>query len=472
MDFTSLAFILFLLVSVTVYWLLPDLAKKGWLLLANLVFYSLFAWWAPLFIVGFSLAIYFAARKVQRTPNRRLPLLLTVIGLTVALFFVLRYSDLINNLLSSLTLSGSNRIRLIFPLGFSYYLFKSLGYLIDVYRQSLEAETRYLHLLLYLSYFPELPLGPITRASEFLPQLDRKKAFESQEFSAGFFLIVWGFFKKLIFADRLALLIAPFYNQVHALTSGTGWFLISFAYFIQLYLDFSGYTDISVGISKLLGYRVGHNFKAPLIADSMSEYWRRWHRSLYLWFSDYLFKPLQFSWRRLGRFASALAAFVTLTVSGIWHEARPGFMIWGVLMGLFVALEALFSRQRKSWKKRLPAWLFQGIGITTMLLINTLVLAFTRASSAGDAFFILGRIFSFSELRVDLPEGFGMALAMGVAVTALSHVLEWKEPVLVDGLAGIPLAVRWGILQLLLVAIILFSSSGTDLVGGFIYARF
>ena len=473
MAFTSFTFLLFLAVTVSFYLLLPHRFRAALLLLASLVFYGFYAWWAPLFILSFTAVIFFAALGIKRSNKKGFLLLITVAGLLLALYFVLRYSDLIKTLIASLTAGAGDRIRLVFPLGFSYYLFKSLGYLIDVYRETLEPERHFGHLLLYTAYFPEISLGPITAASDFLPQIDRVKPFSSRDLSAGFFMVVWGFFKKLVFADRLALVIAPYYGRVSSLDSGLAWFLVSFAYFIQLYLDFSGYTDISVGVSKMLGYEIKHNFNAPLVAQTMSEYWRRWHMSLYEWFSAYIFKPLQFSWRRLGRYASALAAFVTLTISGIWHDAAPGFLIWGILMGLCVAFDALFAKRRKKLKKKLPGWLFVGSGILATLLINTLVLAFTRAASARDAFFILGRIFDFKSWPQGLPAG-GLvpALLLGLAATAASHILEWKRPALADGLEKMPLVLRWGILQLMLMALILFAAQGADMVGGFIYARF
>lgn len=472
MVFTSFSFLFFLAVTAAAYWLLPHRFRLVLLLTANLVFYAFYAWWAPLFVAAFTALVYFAALGIQRYQKKGFILLVTVMGLLVALYFVLRYSDLVNTLIASLTGAG-DRIRLVFPLGFSYYLFKSLGYLMDVYRQTLEAQRSYVRLLLYTAYFPEISLGPITSAADFLPQIDRVKPFSSKDLSAGFFLVVWGFFKKLVFADRLAILIAPFYGRVSSLDSGLGWLLVSFSYLIQLYLDFSGYTDISVGISRILGYEIKHNFNAPLIAQTMSEYWRRWHMSLYEWFSAYIFKPLQFSWRRLGPYASALAALVTLTVSGIWHDAAPGFMIWGVLMGLCVAFDALFARRRKKLKKMLPGWLFVGSGFLATLLINTLVLTFTRASSAGDAFFILGRILDFKTWSQGLSMGsLGGALVLGILAAVLSHLLDWKRPSLADGLDKMPLALRWGILQLMVLAMILFAAQGADMVGGFIYARF
>jgi alginate O-acetyltransferase complex protein AlgI len=473
LEFTSISFIVFIAVVMAVYLIIPHRARAVFLLIASLVFYGFYALWAPVFIILFSLGFFLAARKIHLSTHKRLKFLLTVIGGTVVLYFFLRYSDIWNTFLSALSAPGGINIRIVFPLGFSYYMFKCISYLLDVYHEKMEPEHSFSRFLLYTAYFPEISLGPITRASHFLPQIDKEKHFSPQDIGTGLFMILWGFFKKLIFADQLAILISPYYGSVNTLSSGLGWLAVCFAYFIQLYLDFSAYTDISVGISRVLGFNIKHNFNAPLIAQTMSEYWRRWHISLYTWFSDYVFTPLQFSWRKLNIFASMLAALATLSISGVWHGVTPGFLIWGVLMGICVAFDALVAKKRKKLKKKLPAWLFSGLGITITLLINTLVLSFTRAKSAGDALFILGRIFSFSSWSSSgMDVAFWTALALGVVITTASHLLEWKRPALTSGLYRLPIAVRWGGYIVMLFAIILFSAGGTDIVGGFIYAQF
>lgn len=473
MEFTSITFLVFLAVVLLVYLLIPHRARAVFLLITSLVFYGFYALWAPAFIALFSLGFYLSARKIHRTEHKRLLLLLTVIGCTVVLYFFLRYSDIWNTFISALSAPGGIQLRIVFPLGFSYYMFKCISYLLDVYHEKIVPERNYLHFLLYTAYFPEISLGPITRASDFLPQIEKEKPFSERDLSTGFFMILWGFFKKLIFADGLAILISPYYGAVSTLGSGLGWLAVCFAYFIQLYLDFSAYTDISVGISRMMGFDIKHNFNAPLIAQNMSEYWRRWHITLYTWFSDYVFLPLQFSWRRLNIFASALAALVTLSISGVWHGVTPGFLIWGILMGICVAFDALVAKKRKKLKKKMPAWLFVGLGITITLLINTLVLSFTRAKSAGDAFYILGRIFNFSSWSASgLDTALWTALLLGIAATVVSHLLEWKRASLTVGLYKLPIIIRWGAYLVMLFAIILFAAGGTDIVGGFIYAQF
>jgi alginate O-acetyltransferase complex protein AlgI len=472
-EFTSLVFIPFLAAVLLIHTVLPHRARAAFLLAASLVFYGFYALWAPVFIALFSFGFFLAAKKIHKSEKKTLPFLLAVLACTVALYFLLRYSDLLNTFVTALSAPGGISLRIVFPLGFSYYMFKCVSYLLDVYHEKIEPERNFIHFLLYTSYFPEISLGPITRASDFLPQVKEEKPFSEKDMSAGFFMVLWGFFKKAVFADSLALLIAPYYASVNTLSSGLGWLVVCFAYFIQLYLDFSAYTDISVGISKMLGYDIKHNFNAPLIAQNMSEYWRRWHISLYTWFSDYVFLPLQFSWRRLGIYASALAALVTLTVSGVWHGVTAGFLVWGVLMGVFVAFDALVAKKRKKLKKRMPGWLFVGVGIAGTLLINTLVLAFTRARTAGDALAILGRVFDFSSWGRTGPEpALFTVLLLGVAATIVSHLLEWKRPSLTSGLFRLPAAVRWAAYLVMLAAVILFGAGGTDIVGGFIYAQF
>ncbi len=472
MEFTSIVFILFLAAVIPIHTLIPRPTKALFLLIASLAFYGFYALWAPVFILFFSLGFFIAAKKIGGTDQKRPPFLLAVLGGTIALYFLLRYSSLLNTLVSALTSPGAG-FKIVFPLGFSYYMFKCMSYLLDVYHEKQKPETNFLYFLLYTSYFPEISMGPITRADDFLPQVKNGQPFSQKDMGTGFFLILWGFFKKLVFADALAVLIAPYYASIQTLGSGADWLAVCLAYFIQLYLDFSAYTDISVGISGMLGYRVRHNFNAPLIAKSMSEYWRRWHISLYSWFSDYVFLPLQFSWRRLGLFASALAALATLTLSGVWHGVTGGFLIWGFFMGVFVAFDALTAKKRKKLKKTMPAWLFAGLGILSTLLINTLMLTLTRANGVADALYILGRIVDFSSWSGGgLEPALFTSLALGILATALSHLLEWKRDFLTRGLFLLPLALRWAAYLLMLFAIILFAAGGTDILGGFIYAQF
>lgn len=473
MAFTSGSFILFLCIVIATYVLLPQRTKHVFLLIASLVFYGLYALWAPVFIALFALMYFMAAKRLRDAQGARPTIVWISILSTIALYGLLRYTNLPGTIIAALSNPAGISISIVFPLGFSYYMFKCISYLVDVYNERIKPEPRFDRFLLYVAYFPEISLGPITRAADFLPQVTGEKPFSDEAMRGGFFMILWGFFKKLIFADRLATLIAPFYASVSTLNSGLGWLVVCLSYFIQLYLDFSAYTDISVGISKMLGYEVRHNFNAPLVSQTISEYWRRWHMSLSFWLLDYVFSPLQFRWRRLGIYASVLAALVTLFVSGVWHGATLGFIIWGIVMGVCVAVDALFAKKRKKIKNKLPPWLFVFVGIAGTMTINTLILAFTRAGSAGDALLILLRIFDFSGWETgSVGAALYMALLLGIGVTVVSHLLEWKRAAFLACLSKAHTAPRWGVYLILLFAVILFAAGGTNIVGGFIYAQF
>lgn len=452
-----------------IHTLLPRRAKAYFLLFANFVFYGHYSIPMLIFMVVFALMVYLATLRVNRQKKHPAMFVLLWIAGIVGLYFLLRYSNLLNSLLSFIVPSITWQI--VFPLGFSYAMFKCIGYLVDVYHKKMEPNKRFDHFLVYVLYFPEVTMGPLTRANEFLPQLGTEKPLDNARLVQGFSLILWGFFKKLIFADRLAVLIAPYYANVASLDSGIGWLLVCMAYFVQLYLDFSGYTDIAFGISKVLGYDTRHNFLAPMTAQTMSEYWRKWHTSLSSWLSDYVFTPLQFKWRKLGIYASALAAVVTLSISGVWHSVSLGFVLWGFIMGVCVAIDALLAKRRKKLKKKMPTWLFVGMSVAFTFLLNVLMLSFTRAASANDAFEILGAVFTKPWNTVGVQPGFFVVLLLGFVVSIASQFLEVKRDRFFLKFEKTHIVLRWAIYFILLFAIILFSVNA-DLLGGFIYAQF
>lgn len=470
MSVTSASFAVFLLAGLALYWLTPAKLKPWMLLLQSAAFYAVYNAKLLVFMALFAAAVWFVTLKIASSEKRRGLLTALSVAAIAALYFALRYSNALNSLLRYITSPLGVDIRIVFPLGFSYCMFRCISYIFDVRDGKLEAERRLDRFLLYFLYFPDISLGPITRAVDFLPQIAVEKRLSREDAVYGFAMILWGLVKKLVFADRLAALIAPYYASPESFAGSGEWLIVLLSYLIQLYLDFSGYTDISVGVSRLYGYRIKHNFRAPLIADSMSEYWRRWHMSLSLWLSDYVFTPLQFNFRQLGIWASALAAIITLVVSGLWHAVSAGFLIWGFLMGLLVAFDALTARKRKKLKKgktKLPYYI---IAILLTNLVNILILAFTRASSAADAAYILMRVFSFgadtSSVMTLLPW-----LMACIGATAVSHVFDLKRDEALERAAALPAVVRY-ICYIALIYVIILGGVYGSAAGGFIYANF
>ena len=468
MEFTSLLFLIFVSLTVIVRAFLPKKAAAGFLLLVNLVFYCAYSVYAAVFMLLFSLVCYLIGGFLEK--KKAFPILAAAIAGITGLYFILRYSPLLSQLLTSLT---GLRLELVFPLGFSYCMFKCIGYLADIYLEQGKQAKNFVHFAAYTLYFAEISMGPLTRAGEFLPQLENGgEKLTKERFSYGFSMLLFGLFKKLVFADRLAILIAPYYQNVSSMDSGFGWFLILIGYCMQLYLDFSGYTDMAVGISKMLGFETRHNFNAPMISQTMSEYWRRWHISLSSWLSDYVFTPLQFKLRGLGKYTSAVAAVLTLTLSGLWHDLSGNYLIWGIITGLFVAIDSLLAKKRKKLSKKMPKQLFKWGSIAITFVINLFVLVFPRAYTVGDAFSIIASVFakpwSLSVVNTELL----VVLLLSIIVSILSQKIELSRDRYAAKFAAAPAVLRCLCYYVLIFAVILFAAANSDLIGGFIYAQF
>lgn len=279
------------------------------------------------------------------------------------------------------------------PIGISFYTFKTLSYVIDVHREMIDTPERNpLHYLLYVSFFANILAGPITRATEFLPQLRMPFALGKAQVGRAVYLFALGLFKKIVVADYLA---ANFTDRVldsPGAFTGLENLLALYGYAIQLYCDFSGYTDMALAVALLLGFELAGNFNEPFKATSVSNFWRRWHISLSSWFNDYVFMPLNFGWRNWGRWGVALAAVLTFLLSGLWHGAGWGFVLWGLAHGLAIAFETLMQPPRAWLGSKVPAWLWNGIGtlVTFHFLLVTYMLF--RTHSVADSLTVADRI--------------------------------------------------------------------------------
>ena len=460
MTFTTLSFLIFVAIVVFVYLLLPQKAKPYFLIAASLVFYGWWKLWAPLFIVAYALFIYAAARLMVKNKSKKFFVLVLFSGISVLLFFIFRYG-IFGGLIDILA-GGSTSIQILFPLGFSYYMFKSISYLIDINNGTVEAANRFDRFLLYVTYFPEVSMGPISRAVDFLPQIETEKRVNAVLVNKGLALIAWGFFKKIVFADMLASMISPYYTDLTLSGNGFVWFLAAAGFLLQLYLDFSAYTDISIGVSTMLGYNIKPNFKAPFFALSISEFWRRWHITLSSWLLDYVFTPLQFIMRKLKRFASVIPALITFTLIGVWHGGTSAYLVFGFLMGVLVAIDSLISKRRKKLKKTLPKPLFKTVSIIITILVNILVFVFMKAGLASDGFAIIGSIFKFSTWSMSTGLGFKFFIIFGlsIVVTVLSHLIERKQETFLEKFSEMKQPVLWLVYLAVIFVVILFGYYG------------
>jgi len=401
MLFTSLQFLLFLPLVVAIYFVSPLRYRWLWLLAASYYFYM--SWkleYGILLLLATTIA-YTMARLMAGTEDRaRRKLFLTIsIATSLGMLFLFKYFNFFNESLSTFLTQFSlpyavPGLEILLPVGISFYTFQTMSYTIDVYHRRLAPETHFGIFALYVAFFPQLAAGPITRAGILLPQFHQKQPLDAQRIGSGLQLILWGFFKKIVIADRLAVYVATVYNNPDVYY-GLPILIATYFFAFQIYCDFSAYSDIAIGAARLMGYELMRNFRQPYFATSIPEFWGRWHISLSTWFRDYLYIPL--GGNRVAQWRVYLNLLIVFVVSGLWHGANWTFVMWGALHGVYSALTVAWSRgwppaRAAKTEQARSAQEFSWGKLGKILLTFHLVLlawVFFRADSIGDAFTLL-----------------------------------------------------------------------------------
>lgn len=467
MPFHTLRFAFFVALVWPVFLAIPSRARWVWLLAASLGFFA--ALGVPTLVAALVVVVsmsYTCGRLLGETTDtvRRSLLYAGIVGnlLVLAAF---KY-------LPSGTLDNGSGSAVLATVGVSYFTFQGVSYLVDVYVGSAAVERHFGLFALYMSFFPKLLQGPIERAGELLPQLRQRFVLEADAVRAGGLLFVWGLFKKTVVADRAGPLVDAVYDPASSYT-GVPILLATYLYAVQLYCDFSGYTDMALGIGRLFGIRLTQNFANPYGARSVAEFWRRWHISFSRWILDYVFKPLQFVLRDWGLHGSAAALLVTFLVSGIWHGAGWTYVVWGLMHGAYMAV-AIYSRRArktltdrvfKGWPRVVAAW--QIFATMHLVLLSWIVF---RAHSLTDAVRLLGALSPSVDGVLDLLflngiYSFGV-LALGAFAVAWVDVFKGPR---VGSLLATPPGLRWATYYGLVAAVLVF---GVDGRGTFIYFQF
>lgn len=353
MTFTSFSYYFFLPVVYLVFYVTKDRYRWLVLLLASYLFYARFK--APQLILALMLVTgvsYVCGVRLGKTSDEGERAGIFWSGVTVCILLLIgaKLAPILVISLSDHALSATSNLFL--SIGISYFSFQAISYLSDIYLEVTEPEPHLGYHALALAFFPKLLQGPIERAGDLLPQLKKPFTFDYDAMRSGIVLFTWGLFKKVVIADRLALYADQVFGHVYDYT-GLPLIIGTYAYALQIYFDFSGYTDMARGTARLFGVNLTENFKSPYLATSIAEFWRRWHISFSRWILDYLFKPLQMSWRRWGQAGTALALLVTFSISGLWHGVSSGFVIWGLLHGVYLAASTCY----RPYQKKLYAWL-------------------------------------------------------------------------------------------------------------------
>jgi len=309
------------------------------------------------------------------------------------------------------------------PIGLSYYIFQTIGYMTDIKRGTINAETNFYRFTLFTVYFPKLLVGPIERANHFLPQLKRKIYFDKENLIEGGKRIVWGLFKKLVVADRISLYhTAVMTHSDHE--SGITLLFASLLYTFQVYADFSGYTDIALGTARLFGFHLMENFKRPLLAKNISDFWRRWHISLSSWVNDYIFNPIALKYRDWGEWGVFYALLISFVVIGIWHGAAWTYVFFGILQALALIYETVTRRGRKKISKKMSTEIYNNVSILLTFLFVSFSLIIFQSPTLDKAISIISGIFTKpGKLFIDKPSTI-LFMFIGIAVMMLYDFQE------------------------------------------------
>jgi D-alanyl-lipoteichoic acid acyltransferase DltB (MBOAT superfamily) len=478
--FNSLHFLIFFPVVVLLYFAVPFRVRWALLLVASYYFYMA---WRPeyaLLLVVISLIDFVSGIKIHDGPpaRRKLWLILSLasnLGILFTFKYYYFFSSSLDFVIHQTGLPFSVPVhKFLLPIGISFHVFQSLSYTIDVYMRRQEPERHLGRFALYVVFFPQLVAGPIERPGNLLPQFLQKHSFDYERVTSGLRLMAWGFFKKLVIADR----VAPIVNAVYTDPtnySGVPLILATYLFGVQIYCDFSGYSDIAISAAKVMGYDLMTNFRQPYLSSSISEFWRRWHISLSTWFRDYVYIPL--GGNQVAKWRWYLNLMAVFLVSGLWHGANWTFVIWGALHGFYIAFGLMTAGIRSKIRtlsgiEHVP-FLLQGIRMFVTVQLVMFAWIFFRANSLSDALHIVSNMFTGLQLRAGYGLNIGgvyemVTLAMSLGILL---VVDWLQAMggLGDWFRQRPLVARWAVYYVALFGILIWGKFGST---EFIYFQF
>lgn len=412
MLFNSLDFAIFLPIVFVLYWLLKSIKHRNILILfSSLIFYCFWDWRFLSLIFLSSIIDFWVSRKIHEHQDFTIKkkYLFVSVFVNIGILILFKYFDFfISNFISTFNFFGFSfnyfSLNLILPVGISFYTFQTLSYSIDVYRKKITPINSFITFFSFVSFFPQLVAGPIERAKNLLPQFQIEMKFSFKDFKIGTNYILWGLFKKVVIADRLGIFVNEIYNNVFDYNGFT--LIIATIFFsFQVYCDFSGYSNIAIGVARLFGFRLMKNFEMPFFSKSIDEFWRKWHISLSTWFNDYLFTSLALNFRGLKKIGVYISIFITFLIAGLWHGAGWTFVIFGVLHGLYFFPIVFFNKRFKSItsnnsRKSSSNKFFSLIAIIFNFSIVCFAFIFFRSNNLLESLHIIKNIFDLSSYKI------------------------------------------------------------------------
>jgi len=430
MLFSSMSFLLFFPVVWAGHWLLrPARLRHLWLVGASAYFYA--SWSEKFFrlLTATAAANYVLVLFMDRarTERKRRLLLLAVLLVNLGQLALFKYADFFSEnvaaLLGAMDLKATPiLLHLVLPLGISFYTFEFIAYAVDVYRRKTPVQRDPLHFALYTLFFPRLVAGPIVRPHEFFPQLKRARRFSWLRMQVGLQFFIWGFFKKVCIADPIGFAVDPFFADPAGFGGLAAWLAV-FGYSVQIYCDFSGYSDMAIGLGHLFGVRLPENFRLPYLSADIREFWQRWHLSLSRWIRDYLYISL--GGNRVSAARQIANLIVVMTICGLWHGAQWAFIAWGCLHGVLLAIHRVVP-----WPKQLATGAGRAFCVAGTFLLVTLGWVLFRAQGLASAATIYARMFAFPE-GLSFAEPMAATLILAFIAAVLMHIgsleLRWRR---------------------------------------------
>jgi D-alanyl-lipoteichoic acid acyltransferase DltB (MBOAT superfamily) len=477
MLFNSLEFFIFLPVVFALYWIIGSKRLKAQNLLIAVASYIFYGWWDWRFLslilfsslVDYTIGI--SLGKTEKPSKRKLLLWVSVCVNLGFLGFFKYYNFFIDSLINSFTFFGKelslNTLNIILPVGISFYTFQTLSYTIDVYNTKLKPTNNFVGFMAFVSFFPQLVAGPIERATNLLPQFSVKRSFKYQNAIDGLRQMLWGLFKKVVIADNCAKYANMIFNN-HTEYNGSTLLLGSFFFAFQIYGDFSGYSDIAIGVSRLFGFNLKRNFAFPYFSRDIAEFWRRWHISLSTWFRDYLY--IQLGGSRGGTMMKLRNTFIIFIVSGFWHGANWTFIVWGALNAIYFLPLLLTNKNRVNTNliaegKYLPS--IKELGQMSVTFFITLIAwVFFRADNVAHAFDYLQNIFNNS--LFNMVEIFPTTI---LSLLVFFIIIEWigrSGEYAIERIDWLNKPLRWSLYLLLVILMFVFTGEEQQ----FIYFQF
>ncbi len=483
MLFNSFPFLIFFTVFFLLYWLVfgKNVKQQNFFLLAGGYFFYAWADWRFLaLLLGISVLNYFLAIFIQQASNHKRRRVLLLIGLIQGIgglfffkyfnFFIASFRDAFKAVNIQLDVHSLN---LIIPLGISFFTFKAMGYLLDVEKGKIEAVRQGGVFFTWVAFFPTLLSGPIDKAKTLIPQLQKKRVFDYDLAVDGMRQVLWGLFKKIVIADNCSGISSLIFDGYQSLPAST--LLIGAVFYtVQVYADFSGYSDMAIGFSRIIGFKITKNFDYPFFSQNIAEFWRKWHISLTAWFTEHVFTPLTIAFRDWGNVGLSLAIVINFTIIGMWHGANWTYVVFGLIHGCFfipLVIRGVLNKKSKLAKGKLLPSFREALNMMGTFLLLTLTIFLFRAESISQAYDYYKTLFSASLFSLPKIPGHTLDFVNTGFFIFLMLLTEWMQRnkeygLQIDNIKQRP--IRLGVYYTVLFIIILFGGSEQ----AFIYSQF